>query len=222
MGRPNCQGNGRDPATAGGKPQKWAGAGPARLRGRDPSPDPVGPADTNPVEPHGLFPGQTLAHAYGRAGVWLPAMLLVSFICNVLAVIIPFMQIDAFLRATQTYSLPRSVQLMWASGLYVVAIAVVAFSIVFPFFKLFSLTWVWFRVTDAPRRRRWIEVLEHLGKWSFLDIYVVVVILVLTNDQFFISAAPLAGVYFFLGAITLSMLSSMTMERMTRPRAVMQ
>ena len=139
-----------------------------------------------------------------RLGVGL--LLLVSFICNVTALLIPFMDLRIGLRETP-YRLTNTISMMWDKGLHVLAVLVIAFSVVFPFAKLAVLAWVCARPAMGATGRRWLHEVERLGKWSMLDVFLVCIILTLTTDQFFVGARPLAGIPVFTLAIMLSMLS---------------
>ena len=161
----------------------------------------------------------TLARGSGARGLAVPVMLGASFACNAAAVTVPFLEVATLLDGRSTYSLPHSVGLMWESGLYVIAVLIVGFSIVFPFAKLALLTWIWFFMREPGPRRTLLERIEPLGKWSFLDIFIVIIILVLTNDQIFVGATPIIGLYLFVTAIALSMVTALVIERSTRPHA---
>jgi uncharacterized paraquat-inducible protein A len=97
---------------------------------------------------------------------------------------------------------------MWESKLYIIAILILSFSIIFPFVKLFSLFAAWFLPWKSTTRATFLHWIELLGKWSYMDIFVVILLLALTNDQTMISSKIHIGVYFFIGAITLSMFVS--------------
>ena len=153
----------------------------------------------------------------GPRGLVVPVLLAVSLCCNVTALIVPFLEIEIFLRGTSTYSLPRSVQLMWEAQLYAISLLIVGFSILFPLAKLAAMTSIWFFMREPGPRRALLERIEPMGKWSFLDIFIVIIILVLTNDQLFIGATPVIGLYFFVVAIVLSMITAMVIERLSRP-----
>ena len=161
----------------------------------------------------------TLAGRNGARGLAVPVMLAVSLACNVAALILPFLEIATLLEGHSTYSLPHSVQLMWNSKLYIIAVMIVVFSILFPLAKLALMTWIWFFMRDAGPRRALLERIEPLGKWSFLDIFIVIIILVLTNDQLFVGATPVVGLYLFVAAITLSMCTSVLIDRLSCPPA---
>ncbi len=160
----------------------------------------------------------TLHRSLGTRGLVVPILLAVSLCCNVTALIVPFLEIEVFLRGTSTYSLPHSVRLMWEARLYVIALLIVGFSILFPLAKLAAMTSIWFFMREPGPRRALLERIEPLGKWSFLDIFIVISILVLTNDQLFVGATPVVGLYFFVVAIVLSMIAAMVIERLSRPQ----
>jgi paraquat-inducible protein A len=150
--------------------------------------------------------------------VLVPSLLASSLACNIAAVTLPFMEIRRSLEGRSIYSLPRSVELLWEADLYVIAGLVAGFSIVFPFLKLLGLGWAWFGIIPARRRIRLLAWLERLGKWSFLDPFIVAVILILSSDQFFIGASPRVGLYVFIAAIALSMVAAAVIVDLTRER----
>ncbi|HLP00544.1 MAG TPA: paraquat-inducible protein A [Opitutaceae bacterium] len=131
-------------------------------------------------------------------------MLLASFACNFAVLFLPFMELRKGL-GTEPYSLVRSVRMMWGSGLYVLAILVVGFSLVFPFAKLGVLAALCLRGGFGERGSRALEWVERLGKWSMLDVFLVCLILTLTSGQLLVGARPLAGIPLFVAAIMLSL-----------------
>jgi paraquat-inducible protein A len=134
------------------------------------------------------------------------ALLFTSFLCNVAVLFTPFMDLRKGL-VTEPYSLFRSVQMFWHSGLYVLAILVVAFSVVFPFAKLAVLSAVVATPKPEGELMPWLHRVERMGKWSMLDVFLVCLILVLTSRQVFVGGSPLLGIPLFIIAITLSMLA---------------
>lgn len=134
------------------------------------------------------------------------AMLAVSFASNILVLFLPFMHLRKGI-TTEPYSLFRSVHMLWNSGLIVLAVLVVVFSIIFPFAKLGVLAWVTSSTTINDRQRTFLHWVEKLGKWSMLDVFLVSIILALTSRQLFVGAEPLIGLSLFILAICLSMLA---------------
>jgi len=151
---------------------------------------------------------QTMREWAGFKGWIIPILLVISLASNILGLILPFLEIDAAFHKGVIYSLPHSVHLMWEHKLYFVAGLILGFSIIFPFVKLLSLFAAWFMPWNTKSRVKFLHLIELLGKWSYMDIFVVVLLLALTSNQSFISSTIHIGVYFFVGAITLSMITS--------------
>ncbi len=139
------------------------------------------------------------------------AMLAVSFACNVAVLFLPFMELRKAL-GTEPYSLIRSVRMMWSTGLYVLAVLVVGFSVVFPFAKLAVLAALCVRGRLGPRGQVALGWVERLGKWSMLDVFLVCLILALTSGQLMVGAKPLAGIPLFVAAIMLSIATGMMLS----------
>ena len=143
-----------------------------------------------------------------KKGWLIPILLLVSLISNILGLVLPFLEIDEVFHSKVVYSLPHSVHLMWEHKLYIIAFLILGFSIIFPFVKLISLFSAWFLPWESKRRATFLHWIELLGKWSYMDVFVVILLLALTNKQTMITSRIHIGVYFFIGAITLSMILS--------------
>ena len=151
---------------------------------------------------------QTLLRQAGWAGwAWL-AVLLATFSAQTLALFVPFMSIKVVLVGNDIYSLPNSVKLMWESKIYAVAILIAFFSITFPFLKLACLLVVWVAVPPTRERERILYWLCLLGKWSMLDPFIVILLMVLATDQWAVSTQTFSGVYLFLGAIASAIMLS--------------
>ncbi len=153
-----------------------------------------------------------------RTRLIVAAMLGASCACNVLVLFLPFMELRKGF-GTEPYSLVRSVDMMWSTGLYVLAVLVVGFSIVFPFAKLAILAGLAARGRLDATGRRALEWVERLGKWSMLDVFLVCLILTLTSGQLMVGAKPLAGIPIFVAAITLSMAAGALLAREMPPEA---
>jgi len=143
-----------------------------------------------------------------RRRVLVYFLLLISFICNLSIFFVPFMDLRMGF-VSNPYDLFSSIHMLWDANLYVLVILVVGFSVMFPFIKLATLATICASRGGVltPRRQRWLVGVEHLGKWSMLDVFMVCLILSLTSDQLFVGARPLIGIPLFVFAIVLSMTS---------------
>jgi paraquat-inducible protein A len=158
---------------------------------------------------------QSLASRYPHH-LYVVALIASSGTLNVLALCVPFMQMKKYIYFEENYSLPRSVAMMWEQGYVFLAAIILAFSIVFPFFKLASLLVLWFWSFGSVGRQRLLGWLGYLGKWSMLDVFIVALLLVMSQGKVLFNIQPMVGLYLFVAAITLSMISSLILERLAR------
>ena len=121
------------------------------------------------------------------------------------ALVLPFMQVDIFMKGSETFSLLRTVKLMWDGGLWGIAVLIAGFSVVFPFVKITLLLHAWLRMPPGPGRTRLLEWMGRLGKWSMLDPFSVLVLVLLASDQWAVTATTNLGVYAFLTAVATTM-----------------
>jgi paraquat-inducible protein A len=135
----------------------------------------------------------------------LLSMIVVALSTNVAALLVPFLEMKEAFHASLTYELPAAVRLMWREGLPVVAVLILVFSIIFPLTKLVGLTAA-LLLPFTPRRRatlvRWLAI---LGRWSLLDVFVVMLLMVLASGQWAISTEVRPGVQLFMIAIGIAM-----------------
>ncbi len=144
------------------------------------------------------------------------SLLLLSLACNIAALSLPFMSMRKGL-GKDSYTLLHSVSLLWSGGLYVLSILVVGFSILFPFAKLGILFWVIGSKDMEDRQRFWLRQVEHLGKWSMLDVFLISIILSLASNQFLVGAKPQLGLNLFIVAIIVSMTAGEIISRQRMP-----
>jgi hypothetical protein len=76
-------------------------------------------------------------------------------------------------------SIFSSVKELWLNGSYPLAILIAVTSIAWPYLKILLSVYAWVMPYKNPRRRELlIEMIDALGKWSFVDIIVLVEIMV--------------------------------------------
>lgn len=118
---------------------------------------------------------------------------------------------------TQRDTIMSGVAYLWGSGSWTIALIVFVASVAVPLLKLFSLTllvvsvqhrWRW----DPHQRTRLYRLLEAIGRWSMLDVYVVTVLVALVQAQSLAAISPGSGVLAFAAVVILSMLATMAFE----------
>ena len=159
---------------------------------------------------------QTLMSSFGRRAWLIPVMLVAALSLQIAALCVPFIEMSMFIKGTTVYGLLTSIHLMWIGGLYVIAILIISFSVVFPFLKLVGLTMAWMVLPPGRFRSSLIRVLGMLGKWSMMDPFCVILVVALASDQWAVGADTQIGIYCFLCAVVLSMTLSMMMMHCDR------
>lgn len=149
----------------------------------------------------------------------VPVLMVVAAGGLVTALNLPFMVIDKFVFWKDEYSLFTSMRMMWTNGYHILAAVIFLFSIIFPYVKLIALTVIWFYPMAAAARKTAIFWLSMLGKWSMLDVFVLALLIVLLESKHFVKAEPRPGVYVFAGAILVSMVVSLLVERVCNKEA---
>lgn len=152
-------------------------------------------------------PSTTATSLAARRPPLVAALLVASFGCNVAALLLPFIVIDAAGTAPWVYGLFGSVLMLWDAQMFLLAVMVFTFSVIFPFTKIAALGWLWWSGVTTPGRRNLLAWVEKLGKWSLFDVFLVAIMVALTNDQWLISSESLPGLTCFLIAVVFGMLA---------------
>lgn len=159
-------------------------------------------APLHPRKPHSL------------ARTW--ALLIAAAILFVPANLLPVMETGSLFGA-QRDTIMSGVIYLWVSGSWPLAALVFFASIVVPLAKLSILTLlaasVQFRATWLPyERTRLYRMIEFIGRWSMLDIYVVTILAALVRLQSLATIKAGPGAIAFGAVVVLTMLASMAFD----------
>lgn len=136
-------------------------------------------------------------------------LLLAALVVFVYACFAPLFTLSKFYIFDSTISLVSALGELWLEQQFALFALIFIFSVIFPLVKISLMFYLQFstRVSQS-RHEALIRVLDVVGKWSMLDVFVVAVMLVA------IKLGPLAnvtvhyGVYLFAMAIIMMMLLS--------------
>jgi len=131
-----------------------------------------------------------------------------SLVLNAIALLpgVPFLQISGIL-APGPYSILKVIELLWESKLYPLVALVVGFSVLFPPAKLAIAAWGAWAQVDPSKRAKVLGVLGQLGRWSLLDVFVCLLIVLVLSEQGLTGATIAYGLYCFTTAIIFSMIA---------------
>jgi paraquat-inducible protein A len=155
--------------------------------------------------------GTRLLHANAiartRAGRWIGPLLAANLILFMVAWFMPIMTISKFWFWKDTASIWDTVALLWKEDEIFIFLIVGVFSMLFPAVKLLVAGWVWARVdAGSAAGARSVGLLEILGKWSMVDVFVVALVVVAVKVSLVTNVTVHSGIYMFTGAALFSIL----------------
>ena len=144
------------------------------------------------------------------------AYLIAAYILYIPANLLPVMQTETIF-GLQDDTIMSGVLLLMATGSWPLALLVFLASIVIPLLKLFSMS----VLILASRRRsnkhqlqraQLFRIIEIIGRWSMLDVYVVTVLVALVQFQNLASVSPGGGAFAFAAVVVLTLLSAQNFD----------
>lgn len=144
------------------------------------------------------------------------ALLLAAMICYLPANLLPIMETTA-LTGVQRDTIMSGVVYLWNNDSWPLALVVFTASVLVPLMKILALLlllcsvqwrWRW-----APRQRtRLYRMIELIGPWSMLDIFVVALMVALVQWQSLASIKAGPGAIAFGAVVVLTMLAAMSFD----------
>ena len=134
------------------------------------------------------------------------SLLSVSAVFNVIALLpsVAFLELKGLL-LPGPYSILKVIELLWDHHLYPLVVLVVGFSVLFPPVKIALSTKALLGPMTPAGRGKLLSAVGHLGRWSLLDVFVALLLLIITAKQSFTGSTVSFGLYAFVTAIVLSM-----------------
>ncbi len=173
---------------------------------RVPAPGPVGcprcSARLNRRKPASLL----------RTWTFLGAAMVLYIPANLL----PIMELESLLD-WQSDTILSGVVFLWTSGSWPLAILVFVASIMVPLLKMLALLVLLIAVQHGVSLHRGdlarlYRVIEFIGRWSMLDVYVVAILVTLVQLQFVATVTPGPGALAFGAVVVLTMLATSSFD----------
>jgi len=150
------------------------------------------------------------------------SLLLTSYVLFIPANFLPMMVTTVLGNKTESTIL-GGVILLWQSQSYLVSLIIFFASIVIPLGKLFALTWLCYEATYTGFKSKKVayrsyRIIEFIGKWSMVDIYVVSILVALVNMGAIAKIEAGFAAIAFTGFVIMTMLAAHTFD----PRLIWQ
>lgn len=160
--------------------------------------------------------GAVLHHRKLASASRTRAFLLAAYLLYIPANLLPVMVTQSIF-GTQHDTIMSGVIYLWLSGSYMLAIVVLIASIVVPLLKMMILTLL---LISVRRRSTWrireqtrlYALVEVIGRWSMLDIFVVALLASLVQAGALATITPGAGALAFASVVVLTMLASLSFD----------
>ena len=143
------------------------------------------------------------------------ALLITSYMLYLPANMLPVLETRSLGDSTHDTILGGAIRL-WSQGAWPLSLVIIVASFVVPLAKMFVLTWLLLSATDEPahvlRRTRLYRLVDFIGRWSMVDIYVGGLLVGLVQFYPFadVTVGPAAPA--FAAVVVLTMLASQNFD----------
>ncbi len=144
------------------------------------------------------------------------ALVMAAAICYIPANLLPVMTtITPFSQSSDT--IMEGVVLLWSPTSWPLSIVVFIASVTIPLAKLIALSYLLITVQRRStrsngERTRLYRMVEFIGRWSMLDVFVDTFVVALVQLQPLMSVGPGPGVVFFAAVVVLTMIAAKTFD----------
>lgn len=147
---------------------------------------------------------------------WTMALLVTSVMLYLPANILPVMITD-LLGDKMPSTILAGVILLWGEGSYPVAGVIFIASIMVPTLKMIAIAWLCLDAKghgkrDSERMHLIYEVVEFVGRWSMIDVFVIAVLSALVRMGGLMNIYPAMGALMFALVVIMTMFAAMTFD----------
>ena len=144
------------------------------------------------------------------------ALIIAAVICYIPANALPVLNTTS-LGETEADTILGGVAFLYTSGSWPLALIVLVASVMIPLGKLVALAYLLISVqqgsvANSHDRTRLYRMVEFIGRWSMLDVFVDTFTVALVQLSPLMSVAPGIGVLFFAAVVVLTMLAAETFD----------
>jgi paraquat-inducible protein A len=143
--------------------------------------------------------------------------LVAAIILYLPANLLPIMETESLIMGSHSDTIMSGIVLLWKSGSWPLAIIVFVASIMVPLLKMLALLTILIAVHQGVSVHchdlgKLYRLLEVVGRWSMLDIFVVAILVTLVQLQLVAEVTPGRGAAAFGAVVVLTMLATMSFD----------
>jgi paraquat-inducible protein A len=170
------------------------------------------------ADDHGYCPrcGGALEQRHHHSIQYTWALVIAAAICYIPANVLPVLTTNA-LGSSESDTILGGVMLLYNTGSWPLALIVLVASVMVPLGKLIALSYLLISVQRGSvknnhDRTRLYRLVEFIGRWSMLDVFVDTFTVALIQLQPLMSVEPGPGVLFFAAVVVLTMIAAETFD----------
>ena len=170
------------------------------------------------ADDHGYGPrcGGMLEQRHHHSIQYTWALVIAAAICYIPANVLPVLTTNA-LGSSESDTILGGVMLLYNTGSWPLALIVLIASVMVPLGKLVALSYLLIGVQRGSiknnhDRTRLYRLVEFIGRWSMLDVFVDTFTVALIQLQPLMSVEPGMGVLFFAAVVVLTMIAAETFD----------
>ncbi|MEN4658784.1 membrane integrity-associated transporter subunit PqiA [Pantoea agglomerans] len=147
---------------------------------------------------------------------WTLALLFTSILLYIPANLLPIMVTET-LGTAYPSNIMAGVIVLWGDGSYPVALVIFIASIMVPTLKMLAIGWLCWDASgrgqrDSHRMHKIYEVVEFVGRWSMIDVFVIAVLSALVRMGQLMNVYPAWGAVLFAMVVIITMIAAMTFD----------
>ncbi|MBN3114103.1 membrane integrity-associated transporter subunit PqiA [Pectobacterium brasiliense] len=149
---------------------------------------------------------------------WTLALLITSVMLYIPSNLMPIMVTEAF-GDRMGSTIMSGVILLWGMGSYPVALVIFVASVMVPSLKMLALGWLCWQANgktkkteDSERMHVIYEMVEFVGRWSMIDVFVIAVLSAMVRIGRLMSIYPAVGAVLFAAVVILTMFAAMMFD----------
>jgi paraquat-inducible protein A len=144
------------------------------------------------------------------------ALIIAAVICYIPANLMPVMRTTTLTYAKKD-TIMDGIVLFYKTGSWLLALIVLIASMIIPIAKISALSYLLIMVQVRSTRGRYertrlYRLIEFVGRWSMIDVFVVTFVVALIQLQPLMSVKPEPGVAFFAAVVVLTMFATKTFD----------
>lgn len=150
---------------------------------------------------------QILIYVKHLEKLFVNSLLIVLVVLFIVGIWAPILTLKKLYFVQNTFSIISGIEQLVADGQYALFLLITVFTLVLPGCKIVILFAAW-NSTHSPTKRRCVEWLYAIGKWSMLDVFVVAVLITSVKLGALASVEIHYGLYVFASAVIMMMVAT--------------